>query len=330
MSRLTRNSNSPQSQRVLAKRASTTSALVLAAVIAVTSAPALASGGSGGGGGGGFGGNSGPQRDAVDPVAAYRAGLKAYKSGDYKKSAREFRRVLTVDRRNPEANYFTGMSYIGLDKPKRAVKYFRTAVKSRPSFIEANEQYALTLVRLEKFDDAQKRLVAMEELAEKNPSGRLQTSIDRVRSAIETGETPNQLNLALVPTENIDIAHLLYADAVKLINTHQYEAAIAELYKTQYQVGLHADIQNYLGYTHRKLGKYAQAKTYYNRALKLNPEHRGAREYLGELYIEIGDMKNARKQLAKLDQICGFGCAEREELARLVHAETVQVALISE
>lgn len=308
----------------------TLGAIVLTSAIALSAAPSLASGGSGGGGGGGFGGGSSvPQREVIDPAAAYRAGLSAYNDGDYKRAVREFRRVLSVDRKNPEANYFAGMSYIGQDKPKRAVKYFKNAVKYRPTFIEANEQYALTLVRLEKIEDAKEQLAAMEEMANSNPSGRLTAGIERVRTAVETGSVPDQINIAQAPTGDVDVANLLYADAVKLINTNQYEAAISELYKTQYEVGLHADIQNYLGYTHRKLGRYEEAKVYYKRALSLNPEHRGAHEYLGELYIEIGDMKNARRQLAKLDNICGFGCEEREELARLVNAESLQFAFNS-
>jgi len=300
-----------------------TSALVaLGGLTLAATAPALASGGSGGGGGG----LSTPQRQAVDPAVAYRAGLDAYQEGNYRKAAREFRKVISVDRKNPQANYLAGMSYIGLDKPKRALKYFRTAVKARPGFIQANEQYALTLVALEKMEDAQAQLQVMEEMLAGNTSEALAKSVERVRTAVETGQVPDQLNLALAPKGNTELGNLLYADAVRLINTEQYSAAITELYKTEFEVGLHADVQNYLGYTHRKLGRYEEAKSYYAMALKLNPEHLGAHEYLGELYIEIGDMKNARKQLASLNKLCGFGCEEREELARLVNASDIRVA----
>ena len=44
----------------------------------------------------------------------------------------------------------------------------------------------------------------------------------------------------------------------------------------------------------------------------------GATEYLGELYIQMGDLGRARRQLARLDDLCAYGCAQREELARWI------------
>jgi len=234
-----------------------------------------------------------------------------------------------VDRRNPAANYYAGMSYIGLDKPKRAARYFKTAAKAEPKFYQAHEQYALTMVRLERPEDAKPSLEALEKIAASSNDPRVDEVVARVRNAIETGTVPDQLSLALAPTGTFEAGNLIYSAAVRMINQGQYQVAINELKKAEFEVGLHADIQNYLGYTHRKLGRYEEAKVYYKRALKLNPNHLGAYEYLGELYIETGDMKNARRQLANLDKLCGFGCAEREELARLVNAEELQFASVT-
>jgi len=44
------------------------------------------------------------------------------------------------------------------------------------------------------------------------------------------------------------------------------------------------DIQNYLGFAYRRAGEMKQAFEHYERALKLNPRHRGAHEYVGEAY----------------------------------------------
>ncbi|MEQ8750527.1 MAG: tetratricopeptide repeat protein, partial [Amphiplicatus sp.] len=68
----------------------------------------------------------------------------------------------------------------------------------------------------------------------------------------------------------------------------------------------------------RKLGRIEQAQDYYAQALAIDPDHLGANEYLGELYLEINEIEKARRQLAKLDALCAFGCAEREDLARLI------------
>jgi tetratricopeptide (TPR) repeat protein len=109
-----------------------------------------------------------------------------------------------------------------------------------------------------------------------------------------------------------------YHGAVGLINEERFEEAIASLYEAQAIVGPHPDILNYLGYSHRKLGLFEKAEDYYHQALALDPAHLGAHEYLGELYLETGDMDKAKAQLAKLDALCPFGCADREDLARLI------------
>ena len=49
---------------------------------------------------------------------------------------------------------------------------------------------------------------------------------------------------------------------------------------------------------------------HYNEALRLNPKHRGAHEYLGEAYLMVGNVSKAKEHLNALDQICFFGCDE--------------------
>lgn len=75
-----------------------------------------------------------------------------------------------------------------------------------------------------------------------------------------------------------------------------------------------ADAWNYLGFCARTLGKYDEAMGYYEKALKLNPKHKGANEYLGELYLKMGNLAKAEEQLAILKGICPSGCEELEDL----------------
>jgi Flp pilus assembly protein TadD len=81
-----------------------------------------------------------------------------------------------------------------------------------------------------------------------------------------------------------------------------------------------ADLQNYLGYAHRKLGQMEPAFAHYRKALELNPRHRGAHEYVGEAYLMVGDLASAEKHLAALREICLLGCSELEDLEREVAA----------
>jgi tetratricopeptide (TPR) repeat protein len=74
-----------------------------------------------------------------------------------------------------------------------------------------------------------------------------------------------------------------------------------------------ADAYNYLGYANRKLGKHSEALMYYQKALSLEPEHLGANEYLGELYLEMKQLPQAEERLAVLQNACG-DCEEYEDL----------------
>jgi len=80
------------------------------------------------------------------------------------------------------------------------------------------------------------------------------------------------------------------------------------------------DLQNYLGFSYRKLGQLDAAFEHYRRALELNPRHRGAHEYAGEAYLMIGDLARAEEHLAALRRICLLPCEELGDLEREVAA----------
>lgn len=104
-----------------------------------------------------------------------------------------------------------------------------------------------------------------------------------------------------------------YKQAVKLIDDEKYSAAIPLLEKSIKEKGEYADALNQLGYANRKLGNWQPAMEYYLKALKLEPNHLGANEYLGELFLEQKDLASAEGQLAKLKSACG-DCDEFDEL----------------
>jgi Flp pilus assembly protein TadD len=79
-----------------------------------------------------------------------------------------------------------------------------------------------------------------------------------------------------------------------------------------------ADLQNYLGYSHRNLKQFDLAFKYYKRAIELSPRHRGAHEYIGEAYLMVGDLANAEKHLAALREICLLPCEELGDLEKAV------------
>jgi tetratricopeptide (TPR) repeat protein len=57
---------------------------------------------------------------------------------------------------------------------------------------------------------------------------------------------------------------------------------------------------------------------HYNEALRLDPKHRGAHEYLGEAYLMVGNLGKAKEQLKTLDNLCFFSCAEFTMLKKAI------------
>ena len=100
------------------------------------------------------------------------------------------------------------------------------------------------------------------------------------------------------------------------IKAKDYKGALAEL-TPMLETHQHADVYNLMGFALRKTGDYKQAYTFYRKALDFDPEHKGALEYLGELYVETGQVDKARENVVLLKKLCPGGC---EELADLEHA----------
>ena len=111
-----------------------------------------------------------------------------------------------------------------------------------------------------------------------------------------------------------------YAAAVAKLKAGDYGAAIELLHKAHAAEPKNADVLNQLGYTHRKTGELEKAKGFYAQALAIDPDHRGAHEYIGELYLMTGDVAKAEEHLARLDKICLFGCEEYRQLKKAVAA----------
>ena len=108
------------------------------------------------------------------------------------------------------------------------------------------------------------------------------------------------------------------------IKAADYKGALAEL-NVLADTHQHADVYNLMGFSLRKLGDYPAALTFYKKALDFNADHKGAREYLGELYVEMGDLPKAREQLAVLTKLCPQGCEEREDLEKMLATKAAKV-----
>lgn len=112
-----------------------------------------------------------------------------------------------------------------------------------------------------------------------------------------------------------------YDTAEQAVKAGNYDRAIRLLQGVVSKDPGNADAWNYLGFSHRKLNDYKKSLTAYRKALAINPRHKGALEYLGELYVQTGKIEKARAQLQKLNDVCGFfGCEELDDLKAAIEA----------
>jgi tetratricopeptide (TPR) repeat protein len=109
-----------------------------------------------------------------------------------------------------------------------------------------------------------------------------------------------------------------YHRAVRLIEQAKYAESLPYLNRALAARPGSADVLNYLGYTHRMLGDYPGSLDFYTRALARDPDHKGAHEYLGELYLKMNQLANARGQLAELTRLCPNGCDEKNALTKAI------------
>ncbi len=103
-----------------------------------------------------------------------------------------------------------------------------------------------------------------------------------------------------------------------LIEDEKFEQAIELLEQVVRDDARNADAFNYLGFAARNIGRYTESLEYYQRALAIDPDHKGAHEYLGELYLLTGDLAAAQQRLAKLEELCPTGCEELSLLAKRI------------
>jgi Flp pilus assembly protein TadD len=111
-----------------------------------------------------------------------------------------------------------------------------------------------------------------------------------------------------------------YENGVTAVENADYKKAINLFTRAVADKPKDADAWNYLGFSNRKLKNYNAALTAYQQALSIDPKHRGANEYLGELYLQTDELAKARERLKKLDDICYFGCDEYNDLKAAIAA----------
>jgi len=104
----------------------------------------------------------------------------------------------------------------------------------------------------------------------------------------------------------------------ELVAAQNFASAKTALEQADQQFPNNADVNNLLGFVNRKLKMYSQSATYYTKALKIDPNHLGALEYQGELFVIQKKTALAKKNLDKLKKLCGVNCEEYLDLKKVI------------
>jgi tetratricopeptide (TPR) repeat protein len=112
------------------------------------------------------------------------------------------------------------------------------------------------------------------------------------------------------------------ASAQAAIGRKDWPAAQAGLQKALAGSPQNADYHNLYAYSIRKGANPDMTLVFkhYGEALRINPKHRGAHEYVGEAYLMVNDLPKAKQHLAALDKLCFLPCEEHSDLKKAIAA----------
>ncbi|MEM9737136.1 MAG: tetratricopeptide repeat protein [Pseudomonadota bacterium] len=105
----------------------------------------------------------------------------------------------------------------------------------------------------------------------------------------------------------------ILAESVRLIEEDRYCEALPYLEDLAETLPENADVFSMLGYIYRKMDDLELSAENYDRALRLDPNHLGALEYQGELFLRLGQNEQAAANLSRLTTLCG-SCEEKVQL----------------
>jgi tetratricopeptide (TPR) repeat protein len=130
-------------------------------------------------------------------------------------------------------------------------------------------------------------------------------------------EQPKPGNNAQPPKKSSKLFLQNYRAAHALIyRRHDFQGGIAKLKSLGHDD--HPDVANLIGYSSRKLGRYDDAKHWYEKALVSDPNHARTWSYYGMWHAEQGNLLKAREHLAKVQSICGTRCRAYAELKGVI------------
>jgi Tfp pilus assembly protein PilF len=117
-------------------------------------------------------------------------------------------------------------------------------------------------------------------------------------------------------TKPADLVNPDYVTGRKAIGMKNWKVAIVQFDKVVKRDPTNADAHNWLGFAYRNDNQLELSFTHYREALRLQPDHRGAHEYIGQAFLKVDQPDKAQEHLSVLEKLCGRDCEEYRDLAK--------------
>lgn len=117
-----------------------------------------------------------------------------------------------------------------------------------------------------------------------------------------------------------------HAAIKKAADAKDYEGVIQAAQRGLASDSSNADFHNMFAFGHRNKPNPDMALVFkhYNEALRLDPWHAGAHEYLGEAYVMVGNIAKAKEHLERVRLSCQGRCAEYQKLEKAIQAASAK------
>lgn len=139
-----------------------------------------------------------------------------------------------------------------------------------------------------------------------------------IGGGLSTSALPSRaadMNTTPAPQPAAPAADADMAAARRFIADKQWSQAASTLERVVARQPRNADAHNLLGYSYRWQDRMDESIASYKTALEIDPEHRGALQYMGVAYLKLGKPELAEAHLGRLRQLCGADCIESRDLA---------------
>lgn len=105
-----------------------------------------------------------------------------------------------------------------------------------------------------------------------------------------------------------------FTQGMAAIKAKDWNQVITSMKKVVEKDENNANAWNHIGHAYRQIGDMENSFKHYERALTIDPKHKGAHEYIGEAYLVVKKLDKAEEHLAILKKLCTFRCEEYTEL----------------